>query len=63
VAEGTLHNAAAENHSVDPLAEYNAVREPDLAGDVGWTPTMFVAVDPTHRVPSLVESRAGPFNW
>jgi pectate lyase len=63
VADGTLHNAASENHGVDPLAEYNAVREPDLLGNVGWTPTLFLAVDPTHRVPSLVESRAGPFNW
>jgi len=63
VADGTLHNAASENHGVDPLAEYNAVREPDLLGDVGWTPTLFLAVDPTHRVPSLVESRAGPVNW
>ena len=63
VTDGTQHNAASENHGVDPLAEYNAVREPDLAGDVGWTPTLFLVVDPTHLVPPLVESRAGPLNW
>ena len=63
VTDGTLHNAAAENHGVDPLAEYNAVREPDLLGDVGWTPALFLGIDPTHRVPSLIESRAGPLNW
>jgi pectate lyase len=63
VADGTLLNAASENHGVDPLAEYNAVREPDLLGDVGWVPSLFLGIDPTHRVPSLVESGAGPFNW
>lgn len=63
VADGTLYNAASENHGVDPLAEFNAVREPDLLGNVGWTPTLFLGIAPTHRVPSLVESRAGPINW
>ena len=62
-AEGTLLNAAAANHGVDPLAEYNAVREPDLADDVGWVPTLFLEIDRTLRVPSLIESEAGPFNW
>jgi pectate lyase len=62
-ADGTLYNAAADNHFVDPLAEYNAVREPDLTADVGWVPTLFLPIDPTFRVPSLVESQAGPFNW
>ena len=62
-AEGTLLNAAAANHGVDPLAEYNAVREPDLAEAVGWVPTLFLPIDWALRVPSLIESEAGPFNW
>ena len=37
--------------------------EPDLADDVGWVPTLFLSIDPTLRVPSLIESEAGPFNW
>jgi pectate lyase len=63
VADGTLHNAASANHIVDPLAEYNAASDPDLLGDVGWIPTLSLGIDPAHRVPSLVESGAGPFNW
>ena len=62
-AEGTLLNAAAANHGVDPLAEYNAAREPDLVDAVGWVPTLFLPIDRTLRVPSLIESEAGPFNW
>jgi pectate lyase len=62
-AAGTFHNAAAANHEVDPLAEYNAVRDPDLLDDVGWVPSSHLGIDPTLRVPSLIESEAGPLNW
>jgi pectate lyase len=60
---GTLQNAASENHLVDPLAAYNAVNDPDLSAEVGWTPTLFLPLDSTFKVPSLIESEAGPFNW
>jgi pectate lyase len=62
-AEGTLHDAASANHLVDPLAEYNAVRDPDLLDDVGWAPSAHLGIDPAHRVPSLIHSEAGPRNW
>jgi pectate lyase len=60
---GTLLNAASDNASVDVLAAYNAANDPDLSGNVGWTPTLFVDIEPTFKVPSAIESRAGPFNW
>lgn len=60
---GTLVNAASANHMVDVLAEYNAVNDPDLSDNVGWTPTLFLEIEPTFKVPSAVESRSGPFNW
>lgn len=60
---GTLQNAASDNHTVDPLAAYNVLNDPDLLGEVGWTPTVFLALDPAFKVPSLIESEAGPFNW
>ena len=60
---GTLHNAASDNHIVDVVAEHNAVRDPDLSTDVGWTPELFLTIDPAFRVPALIESQAGPFNW
>jgi pectate lyase len=62
-AAGTLHNAAAANHEVDPLAAYNAVRDPDLIDAVGWAPSAHLGIDPTLRVPSLIFSEAGPLNW
>jgi pectate lyase len=61
--EGSLVNAASDNHQVDILAAYNAVNNPDLTDSVGWTPTLFLEIEPTFKVPSTVESRSGPFNW
>ena len=58
-----LQNAASDNHAVDPLAAYNEANDPDLAANVGWAPTLFLTIDPTFKVPSLIESEAGPFNW
>jgi pectate lyase len=62
-AAGTLHQAAADDHEVDPVAAYNAVRDPDLSSEVGWVPSLFPGIDPAFRVPGLIESQAGPFNW
>ena len=59
----TLVNAASDDHLVDVLAAYNAVNNPDLLADVGWTPVLFVEIEPTFKVPSTVLSRSGPFNW
>ena len=62
---GTLLNSPSQSghHAVDVLAAYNAENDPDLSGDVGWTPTLFVDLTETQDVPSDVESGAGPFNW
>jgi len=62
-ASATLVNAAADSKFVDVLAVYNAVNNPDLSDDVGWTPTLFLEIEPAFKVPSAVESRSGPFNW
>jgi pectate lyase len=61
--EETQVNAASKNHEVDVLAAYNAVNNPDLSGNVGWVPTLFIEIEPAFKVPSAVESRSGPFNW
>jgi len=60
---GSLVNAASDNHMVDVLGEYNAVNNPDLLPTVGWTPVLFLEIEPTFKVPSTVHSRSGPFNW
>ena len=58
---GTLHTGAVDDQEVDPLAAYNAQRDPDLARDVGWQPRVYAEFDSTRRVPTLVELHAGPF--
>ena len=62
-AADTLVNAASDNHLVDVLSEYNAVNNPDLLPNVGWTPVLFVEIEQTFKVPPSVLSRSGPFNW
>lgn len=44
--EGTLLNG----DPVDVLAAYNAVNDPDLSGDVSWTPTLHTTIHPTVAV-------------
>ena len=63
--EGTLLNAPSQSgqHAIDVVAAYNAVNDPDLSSDVGWTPALFVGLTETQDVPADVESGAGPFNW
>jgi pectate lyase len=60
---GTLVNGFSNRHRVDVLAAYNAVNDPDLSGDVGWTPTLFTHILPTQYVPVVVLVMAGPFGW
>lgn len=63
LALGTQVNAASANHEVDVVSAWNAENDPDLTDAVGWTPWLFLGVDPAFKVPSLVASQAGPFNW
>jgi hypothetical protein len=44
-------------------AAYNGANDPDLSDAVAWTPVLYGVFDRSHRVPGLVESGAGPFNW
>jgi hypothetical protein len=60
---GTHVNGTPPKNLVDVLAAYNAVNDPDLSPDAGWTPTLFLEIQPTGKVPSAVQSDAGPFNW
>ncbi len=47
----------------DVRAAFNAVNDPDLGGDVGWTPTLFVDKVDAQSVVPAVQSGAGTFNW
>lgn len=62
-ATGTMMNGTPGGGVVDVVAAFNAAFDPDLATDVGWTPTLFLKIDSTKMTVPLVESRAGPFNW
>ncbi len=31
--------------------------------DVGWTPTLFLEIQPAQALPGLIPAQAGPFNW
>lgn len=59
-ATGTFVNGRSHHDEVDVLAAYNATHTPALGADVGWTPTLFVQIDPTQAVPALVDAKAGP---
>jgi pectate lyase len=61
---GTQLNAPSNSgrHIVDVLAAYNAVNDPDLLSEVGWTPTLFVDLMETRDVFHVVPSGAGPFD-
>jgi pectate lyase len=61
-AAGTLVNGQTRAYSVDVLAAYNAANDPDLSGDVGWTPTLHTDINATQAVPGLVSHGAGPFH-
>jgi pectate lyase len=59
---GTLVDGLTRRHLVDVLAAYNEANDPDLAGDVGWTPTLFLLLQRTFWVPGTVIVYAGPFH-
>jgi pectate lyase len=60
--EGTLVDGPADKNAVDVLAAFNAVNDPDLGGNVGWTPVLFVDLERTRHVLPSVQSHAGPFD-
>jgi len=62
-AEGTQVNGTPETNLVDVVAAWNAVNDPDLVATVGWTPALFLELEPTKKVPASVQSDAGPFVW
>lgn len=45
---------------VNPLAAYNAVNDPDLGTDVGWTPTRYGVRHPVQAVAAVVTAHSGP---
>lgn len=61
--EGTQVNGTPAHDVVDVVAAWNAVNDPDLVETVGWTPTLFLEIEPTKKVPSSVQNDAGPFVW
>lgn len=60
---GTHWNGTPSKNLIDVVAAWNAVNDPDLVEDVGWTPTLFLDVQATRHVPSTVQNEAGPFVW
>jgi pectate lyase len=55
-----VRQGAGRARPVDLLAAYNAVHDPDLAADAGWTPTLRRdPVLPTPLVPLVVNTLAG----
>ncbi|WP_344940442.1 pectate lyase, partial [Sphaerisporangium flaviroseum] len=58
-ATGTLVTTGTTTRQVDILAAHNATHDPDLSGDVGWTPTLHTKVDPAVLVPVKVPLLAG----
>ncbi len=60
---GTRVNGTPGGDFVDVVAAYNAVNDPDLSSNVGWTPTLFTEITDAQQVIPAVHSGAGPFNW
>jgi pectate lyase len=60
-ASGTLVVGARVRNPVDVIAAWNAVNEPDLGFDAGWTPTLNFELLPAWTTPLLVPLLAGPF--
>jgi len=60
-AGGTIVNGHSRADRVDVVAEYNAVREPDLSSAVTWTPELHALIHPPQAVEGLVPPNAGPF--
>ena len=58
-----LQTGPATDMPIDPLASYNAARDPDLSNSVGWKAAIYSEFDSTSAVPHVVQLHAGPFKW
>jgi pectate lyase len=58
---GTLVIGPRVRNPVDVVAAWNAVNDPDLGFDAGWTPTLNHELLPAWTTPLLVPLFAGPF--
>jgi pectate lyase len=61
--DGTQFNDSQDNTQIDVVAAWNAVNDPDLVEAVGWTPTLFLEIEPAKKVVGSVQHDAGPFMW
>jgi pectate lyase len=59
-ASGTLVIGPRVRNPVDVVAAWNAVDDPDLGFDAGWTPTLNHELLPAWTTPLLVPAFAGP---
>ncbi|OLC53799.1 MAG: pectate lyase [Chloroflexi bacterium 13_1_40CM_4_68_4] len=59
-ATGTLVDDGTKRTVADMLASYNAANDAKLTDDVGWTPSLRLALDKAEDIASLVAQRAGP---
>lgn len=62
-AAGTYVGGHSRHNLVDVVAAYNAVNDPDLLSDVGWTPTLYNKIYPAQSLPGLVPAQSGPLKW
>jgi pectate lyase len=60
---GTLVVGPRLRNPVDLIAAWNAVNDPDLGFDAGWTPTLNFELLPAWTTPLLVPLLAGPHRW
>lgn len=58
-ARDNLVRTGHHTRPVDLVAAYNAVNDPDLGADAGWTPTLHTRITPARQVPALVSRNAG----
>ena len=62
-ASGTLVVGPRVRNPVDVIAAWNAVNDPDLGFDAGWTPTLDHELLPAWTTPILTPLFAGPIPW
>jgi pectate lyase len=56
----TANATLVDGAPVDIVAEYNAVRDPDLSFTVSWTPTLYRKLQSVDTVAAVVKANAGP---
>ena len=62
-ASGTLIVGPRVRNPVDVIAAWNAVNDPDLGFDAGWTPTLNYQLAPAWTTPLTAPLFAGPLPW